>query len=439
MKTVGLAMIVRNEEKMLRACLTSVRAVVSQMVVVDTGSSDDTGAVARSCGATVISHPWQNHFAEARNAALNAMETDWVLSLDADEELDSEAVQSMPQLLEAAPRVGGYLTPIRNYVPVLHGRGWDRTTKVNDHRHLRAHSAPGYFVHENCRLFRRNPDIYFIGRVHEVVEPQIQKLRLELAAASFCIHHFGQLERRDAAPEKAAQYRQLLRLKVQEQPNDPSAWVQLGLEEYEGARNSGEALRCLERAIALEPRAEQAWFFVGMIRLEQGENEAALGAFDRVRGHAHNQALLAQFRGDALHNLGQLRNARDAYCHALDLTPDDPIVLSKLGYSEVRLGQATAGFARLRQASQAAPQVAEIRERLMKACIATNDLLEAAVQAEKIAELEATPKWYLRAASIRLRLQQGDQAKEVLRRGTILFPEAAELTGALSELEAGAR
>lgn len=435
MKTVGLAMIAKNEAHTLRACLESVRGVVSQMVVVDTGASDDTAAIARGFGATVIGYPWNNHFAEARNAGLKRMETDWVLSLDADEELDRDAGASIGKLLEAAPNVGGYLTPIRNYVPVLRGRGWDRSTRANDGRHPRASGAPGYFVHENCRLFRRDAQIYFTGRVHEVVENQISKLGLRLGAADFCIHHFGQMESGPTTPEKAALYRKLLRLKVEEQPNDPSAWVQLGLEEYESTRDAGEALRCLERALALEPRAEQAWFFVGMIRLDQGDNEGALHAFDRVRGNEHNLALLHQFRGDVLHNLGRLESACGAYGRALDLAKDDPIVQSKLGYAEVRMGQAEAGFARLQRASEAAPDVTEIRERLMKACIASGNLSLAAAQAEKIAELEATPKWYLRAASIHMHLQQVARAKEVLRRGLELFPEAAELRSALTELE----
>ena len=137
MPTVGLSMIVKNEAETLRHCLQSVSGVVSQIVIADTGSTDGTADIAREFGATVISVPWENHFANARNAALKLMETDWVLVLDADEELDSEAKAQLPDLLRPW-NVGGYLVPIRNYIPTVTGRGWDRVAEPN-----RSHASPG--------------------------------------------------------------------------------------------------------------------------------------------------------------------------------------------------------------------------------------------------------------------------------------------------------
>ena len=104
MPTVGLSMIVKNEAQTLGHCLQSVSGVVSQIVVADTGSTDNTADIAREFGATVISVPWENHFANARNAALALMQTDWVLVLDADEELDDEARNQIPNLLAVERR-----------------------------------------------------------------------------------------------------------------------------------------------------------------------------------------------------------------------------------------------------------------------------------------------------------------------------------------------
>ncbi len=224
MPTVGLSMIVKNEAETLRHCLQSVSGIVSQIVIADTGSTDGTADIAREFGATVISVPWENHFANARNAALRLMETDWVLVLDADEELDSEAKTQLPDLLRPW-NVGGYLVPIRNYIPTVTGRGWDRVAEPNRSKHPRARQAPAYFVHENCRLFRRDPEIYFVGRVHELVEPRIQALGRRLPMAPICIHHFGQLAQEESRNRKAAAYRDLLRLKVQDLPNDAMAWI----------------------------------------------------------------------------------------------------------------------------------------------------------------------------------------------------------------------
>src|SRR5271167_589887 len=98
MQTLGLSMIVKNEAKVLRSCLDSVRGLVNQIVVGDTGSTDETPNIARAYGAQVISVPWEDHFANARNAVLKHMTSDWILALDADEELDSNAVYQMHSL-----------------------------------------------------------------------------------------------------------------------------------------------------------------------------------------------------------------------------------------------------------------------------------------------------------------------------------------------------
>ena len=432
MATLGLSMIARNEAHRLGDCLRSVGQVVSQIVIADTGSTDDTIAVARSLGATVISIPWNRHFAEARNAALQPMQTDWVLVLDCDEELDAGAAGALPKLL--ARDVSGYLVPIRNYVPTLSGRGWDRMTEPNDGAHPRARNAPAYFVHENCRLFRRSPEIYFTGRVHELVEHRLTALHLKMACANFCIHHFGQLAEQEARARKAAAYLELLRLKVEDMPDDPLAWIQLGLQEYENSRNAEEALRCFNQALRIDPRSTEAHVFKGMVLVASGNHQEALETLDQVTPSGPSKALRLQLRADALHNLGKLEESCTAYRQAVKVTRNDPILLSKLAYAEIRLGHTQGGFERLARATKAAPMLAEVRERAMKACIVLNRLPEAAEHAEELARIEPDPRAYLRAASVWMQVKRKEKATLLIEQGLRLFPQSAELQRALTEL-----
>jgi glycosyltransferase involved in cell wall biosynthesis len=184
--TIGLSMIVKNESHTIRACLESARDVVTQIVIADTGSTDNTSDIAREFGATVVSFPWEHHYANARNAALRPVTTEWVLVLDADEELDRQTARNIQSALHA-PGIGGFTTPIRNYVKSRSNRGWDRIAVENDHRHERAKDSPAFFIHENCRFFRRRPDIFFTGRVHELVEQQIAAVGLNLGVAPLFI------------------------------------------------------------------------------------------------------------------------------------------------------------------------------------------------------------------------------------------------------------
>jgi tetratricopeptide (TPR) repeat protein len=426
MPSLGLSMIVKNAAETIRPCLESVRGIVDQIVVADTGCTDNTCDIAREFGATIVAAPWQNHFAEARNAALQPLPTDWVLVLDADEELDRDAKKHLPELLSAAG-VGGYVTPIRNYVPCMFGRAWNRTTVPNDGRHQRAKDAPAYFTNENCRLFQRRPDIYFTGRVHELVEYQIKVLGLKLQPANFFIHHFGHLAAPELRQQKDAFYHELLRLKLQEMPDDPTTWVQYGLEEYEECNHPEEALRCFEQALRLKPECATAWLFTGMIHCDSKRYKEALDALERAGSGDDGAALRERLKGDAFNHLGRLKEARTAYWRALKRDRRDWLVQSKLGYTEVTLGQKKTGIAKLRRAATELPSVFEVHDRLLQAYLVADRLPEAAEEAERFTGVAAHPALFLRAAGMRAQLKQWEKVETLSARGLQLFPQSAEL------------
>jgi len=426
-------MIVKNAADTIRPCLESVHKIVNQIVIADTGCTDNTCDIAREFGAIIVSFPWESDFAKARNAGLVPMTTDWILVLDADEELDRDAALHLPALLKSGD-VGGYVTPIRNYMLTRFNRGWDRVGVPNDYRHERARNAPSYIAHENCRLFQRHPGIYFSGRVHELVEPQIRTLGMKLLPATFFIHHFGPLVTQETRERKNAFYRDLMRKKAEDSPNDPVAWTQLGLHEFECFHQVEEALRCFERALTLQPAAAEAWLFKGMVLLKLERYQEALNALQHDRRNGSSFALREGLRGDALYGVGRHREAMVAYRRALKLSAGNPELESKLGYTEVKLGHKTAGLARLRHAAQAVPDVHAIHDRLMKACIMAGRLEEAAEVAEKFTLVIGHPKLFLRAASIRAQLKQWSQAEETLFRGLQLFPESQELQVACAEV-----
>ncbi len=88
--TVSLTMIVKNEAHNLTDCLESVQGLVNEIIVVDTGSSDDTREIALRNGAKVFDFPWCDSFAAARNEAVRRATGDWCLWLDADDRIDEE-------------------------------------------------------------------------------------------------------------------------------------------------------------------------------------------------------------------------------------------------------------------------------------------------------------------------------------------------------------
>jgi Tfp pilus assembly protein PilF len=431
--TLGLTMIVKNGAETLRACLESVRDVVTEMIVADTGSTDNSREIAQERGATVISISWEKDFAKARNAALAKATTDWVLSLDADEELDWEAGKFLPKLLTKA-QVGGFIVPIRNYLPVRHGNVNGNRAQANDGRSRTHKDAPAYAEHRTVRLFRRHPKMVYKGCVHEAVAPQIVEAGFKLGNANFCVHHFGFLAGTDRYGSKAESYLDLGRRKVEQEPKNALAWVELARQLYEPFRRNAEALNCIGRALALEPEMTAAWFLSGVVNLDIGQHQAAVAAFAHCAHDPEYAAEREHYRGDALHDLGRLKEAQAAYRQSLRLTGHDPQVESKLGYVEVRLGEFESGFPKLQAAITAFPNAAELHERLIKAYMAVGRLDDAAVAAETFASRVIHPKTILRAAAIRAHLKQDDQALTVIQRGLEFFPESPELQSAKAQL-----
>ena len=90
MVSISLCMIVKNEEESLERCLNSLKGIVDEIIIVDTGSTDRTKEIARRYGAKVSDFKWNYDFAAARNYAFSQATCDYIYSADADEELDEE-------------------------------------------------------------------------------------------------------------------------------------------------------------------------------------------------------------------------------------------------------------------------------------------------------------------------------------------------------------
>jgi hypothetical protein len=148
---LSVCLIARNEAHNLPGLMASVAHLAQEVVVVDTGSSDGTPAVAQSLGALVLHSPWQDNFSQARNVALEAARADWVLSMDADQVLDQTSQQNLARALLRQDCMAQMVT-IRLLGPE-HVDGRD-----NEVRRL-----------PSLRLFRRDARIRYRGRVHEDV------------------------------------------------------------------------------------------------------------------------------------------------------------------------------------------------------------------------------------------------------------------------------
>lgn len=435
MPTLALSMIVKNAETTLDRCLDSVHGVVDEIVIADTGSTDRSQEIARQHGARITQITWQKDFAKARNLSLAEVRSDWVLILDADEILDPAAQGSIPPLL-AHPKIAGYMVQIRNYLQELNCHLWDQRAKPNTCGPDFAKRYPAYVQHENVRLFRRNPRVYFEGRVHETVGRRIMELGMKLGAANFLIHHLGFIADNQTLARKWEFYRDLGREKIRERPDDAQAYFELGIEEFEHFRNNDEAIRLFARACELNPRLGVAQLFYGLALARAGNHREALTSFHLAELSGAKMHLVHEGRADSSYSLGDFGAAKSSYLKALELLGESPQIESKLGLTEVRLGQNEEGLARLRKAVEREPQTTELYDRLTTACVWLGRIPEAVDVAEaKLIRKTPQPDDFMRAASLHAQLKDWSRVRELLHQAIGRFPESEELRNAVAEVE----
>ena len=426
MPTLGLSMIVKNGAKTLRRCLESAAGLVDAMVIGDTGSTDETIAIAREFGATVLPLVWNDDFAAARNAVLAALHTDWVLTLDADEELPAVAPAWIRTAI-TAPGVAAYLTQVRNYLSPHLPPPVDQITLAPGDRHPQAPDAVAYFASACCRLFRKQPGIVYTGCVHEMVDYQLPGLGNGVEVAGFVIHHFGwYLADAGRTAQKRTLYRELLARKLEQMPDDANTLVRYGLLLAEDTGQPEAGLTYTRRAAELDGSAAGAWLFTGMLLRRLGRYAESLDALAKAPP-GDQPAFQAQLRGDALYGMGLLGEAREAYEAAHRLAPRERRVSSKLGLLEVRLGHEATGLARLREAADTMPPVAEADEMLVCGYLAAGRNEEAAAAAECLARKHANADAWLKAAHLYGQLSLWEEALRILDRAIAQFPRAEKL------------
>jgi glycosyltransferase involved in cell wall biosynthesis len=148
--TLSVCLITLNEEANIGRTLDSVRAIAGEIVVVDSGSTDATVALARVHGAKVFVEPWKG-FAAQKNSALAKATGDWILSLDADEEVSPELAVAIRELLHTPepPKYAGYTMNRRN----LYLKRWLKRS--------------GYYPDPKLRLIKRGAAEFEPRAVHE--------------------------------------------------------------------------------------------------------------------------------------------------------------------------------------------------------------------------------------------------------------------------------
>jgi tetratricopeptide (TPR) repeat protein len=341
-------MIVKNEEKNLAACLGPVVSLFDEIIVVDTGSTDQTKTSARRFGAKVFDFAWVDSFAAARNESLQHATGEWIFWLDADERIDEANRQKLHRLLSELPKENhAYMMCQQSTADPLTG---------------------AVLVVDQVRLFRKLPGVFWRYRCHEQIFMTLKEQGAREVPTDIVIGHLG-YEEPTLHRRKRQRNLRLLQQELEQNPRAPFVLFNLANATIEEGRVA-ESLRhlhaCLENApggasylpkayrllaggyhvlgrndealrVCLEgkkqfPHSTALWFEEGILLLARGDWAGARHCFETILrlpaqpNHSGADATLPGCR--TRHNLGfvykQLGLVRQAEEHWQRVTGESP-------------------------------------------------------------------------------------------------------------------
>jgi len=280
---LSLCMIVKNEAENLAPCIHSVKEVVDEIIVVDTGSTDHTKEVARQIGARVYDFAWCDDFCAARNESIKCATGDYILWLDADDRMARSEVEKLRRLKRMFPpeKNQAYYLVVNNQSPV-----------------------DGETLFQQMRIFPNVPGAAFEGRVHEQIFQSLGRLGIKFVQTDVVIRHTG-YDGDSAVLKKSERNLKIIEEELEAKPDDLILHYNAA-RTLAGIGRQAEGVLHMRRIVDDEQvkKKEKAFFFESALLL--GKYYTDLHQYEEAR--SLYQELSRDFEGNGLAHfcLGQL-------------------------------------------------------------------------------------------------------------------------------------
>lgn len=382
-------------------CLQSVRDVSNETIVVDTGSKDNTIDIAEHFGAKVYRFTWCDDFSAARNEALLHATGNWILHIDADEELVGESVPCLKETI-LDPWILACMVTIDN-----------------------GPAYPDRFF-RSARLFRNHPQIRYARPYHETIQASTDTiLRTDRGwkvhhEPNILLRHYGYETDRKKAYNKINRELRMLESHMKDHPDDHAMGIRLA-ELYKHTGRYHEAVTLCQDLLKIQPDSAPAHHILGTIYYESGHLEGAVsqyqqalaidenlpwvhyhlgGAYQRQNDmdkaeRAFRKAIRLDPRlvkvhvalGVVLHTKGMLDEARQAYEKALDIDAKDAEAQFNLGIIFSHTGQTDRAKEAYHRALAVDPRFAEAHNNLALLYFRRGEFMNAIKHCDKAVEL----------------------------------------------------
>jgi O-antigen biosynthesis protein len=301
---LSLCMIVRDNAGTILPCLESIRPWVDEMVVVDTGSTDETPQIVERLGGRLFHFPWCDDFSAARNESLRHARGEWLFWMDSDDTIDPACGRGLRALAYGTvdPSVLGFVVQV--HCPGNSDDGVSDVTAV-----------------DHVKLIRNRPDLRFEGRIHEQILPAIRRAGGEVAWTDYFVVHSGSDRSPEAQERKRKRDFHLLQLELAERPDHTFTLFNLGMTAADAGKYE-EAADYLRRSVAAaapnESHLRKAYALLVYAQMQLKRVSEAEEICRRARTLFPEDAELRFRQGVLLHDLGRFGEAERAYRDVLE-------------------------------------------------------------------------------------------------------------------------
>jgi len=420
--SISLCMIVKDEEKLLEQCLNSVKDIVDEIIIVDTGSKDKTKEIAKKFTKNVLDFEWKNDFSEARNFSIEKATKDWIMFLDADDVIAKEDHKDIKELVEKAEEdMGAFSFIERNYSNNSFLINWMNVGEEDKY----AKEFAGFCPNIVFKLFRNNKGIKFDGKVHETVIKSIEEKGLKVVSTKIPIHHYK--EEKGSQEQKRENYLELVEEKLKKNPEDMQALFEAG-QMYLDNNYTGKAITSFEKITKTAPNYD-VLILLGISYERLGVNKKAENSFNEaIKINPDTESAFIQLSSLYI-KTNKTEEAIEILEKLIKRKSTNIIVCNNLGIAYLNGDKIQEAVTVLRQGvnmdKKSRSQVSVmIHNNFFDALLRLGKREEAEKMMEEAISLNPSVKsYYQNFASYYTQIKQAEKAKDILSKGQKYFSD----------------
>nr|WP_278247518.1 glycosyltransferase family 2 protein [Ruminiclostridium hungatei] len=237
-------MIVKNEEQVLERCLDSVKDIVDEIIIADTGSTDNTVNIASKYTGHIYDFEWTDSFSDARNFAQSKASGKWILVLDADEYVDGDNLKEVKgQLCETSESIDAFSTTIYNFA---------------------GYSGEHIVQHRSLRIYRNDPNIKYVRTIHEQLIREDKEFKSD--KSELIIYHSGYMDNVVKGKNKNSRNVKLIQKQTDVAGQAAFDYFNMG-NEFLSAREVEKALEAFQKAYMQKADIRFAWVPLTVVQM----------------------------------------------------------------------------------------------------------------------------------------------------------------------------